>query len=77
MKSGPFAIVRHPIYSGLILGSAGFALMVSGWLTWVYAGALFLVLDVKSRREERWLAERFPDYPAYQRRVRKLLPFIY
>ncbi len=43
----------------------------------VYVAALFVLLDVKSRREERWLVEKFPEYPAYQRRVRKLIPFVY
>jgi protein-S-isoprenylcysteine O-methyltransferase Ste14 len=38
---------------------------------------LFLFLDLKSRREERWLCAKFPDYPAYQRRVRRLIPFVY
>ena len=50
---------------------------MSGWLTFVYVAALFVLLDVKSRREERWLVEKFPEYPAYQRRVRKLIPFVY
>ena len=51
--------------------------MVSGWLTFVYVAALFALLDIKSRQEERWLAQKFPDYVAYQRRVRKLIPFLY
>lgn len=77
IRSGPFALVRHPIYSSLLIGSLGFALMVDGWLTIVYVAALFVLLDVKSRREERWLLQKFPDYAAYQRRVRKLVPFVY
>jgi protein-S-isoprenylcysteine O-methyltransferase Ste14 len=32
---------------------------------------------VKSRREERWLCEKYPDYAAYQARVHKLIPLIY
>jgi protein-S-isoprenylcysteine O-methyltransferase Ste14 len=39
--------------------------------------ALFVLLDVKSRHEERWLAAKFPAYSSYKRRVRKLIPFIY
>ena len=42
---------------------------------WLAALAMFF--DIKSRREEVWLAEHFPEYAAYQRRVRKLIPFIY
>jgi protein-S-isoprenylcysteine O-methyltransferase Ste14 len=77
VQSGPYAVVRHPIYSGLLIGSAGIALLASGWLTWVYAAALFTLFDVKTRHEERWLSSKFPEYASYQRRVRKLLPFLY
>ena len=68
-QTGPFALVRHPMYSGGLAVAAGIALLTVGWLTWIYTAALFLLLDVKSRREERWLAEKFPEYRAYRRRV--------
>jgi protein-S-isoprenylcysteine O-methyltransferase Ste14 len=77
VESGPYGLVRHPIYSGLISGAFGYALWVNGWLTLVYAALLFAFFDVKSRREERWLAERFSDYVQYSTRVRKLVPWIY
>jgi protein-S-isoprenylcysteine O-methyltransferase Ste14 len=77
VQGGPFALVRHPIYSGILAGAFGLALMVTGWLTIVYAAALFVLFDVKSRREERWLVQKFPEYRDYQRRVRKLVPFVY
>jgi protein-S-isoprenylcysteine O-methyltransferase Ste14 len=76
-QSGPFRIVRHPMYAGLLTVSVGAALLTVGWLPWLYAAVLFPLLDVKSRREERWLCEKFPEYPGYQRRVRKLIPFVY
>jgi protein-S-isoprenylcysteine O-methyltransferase Ste14 len=77
IEDGPYALVRHPIYSGGLAASLGIAISMSGWLTLVYVAALFVLLDVKSRREERWLAEKFPDYSTYQRRVRKLIPLVY
>jgi protein-S-isoprenylcysteine O-methyltransferase Ste14 len=77
VQSGPFALVRHPMYFGGLALAVGVALLTVGWLTWVYAAALFVLLDMKSRREERWLVEKFPEYRAYQQRVRKLLPFVY
>ena len=77
IQTGPYSLVRHPMYSGGLLLGAGWALYVQGWLTLGYVAVLFVFLDVKSRREERWLAERFPVYAAYQRRVRKLVPFVY
>ena len=77
VQTGAYGIVRHPIYSGLILGGFGWALWVRGWLTLGYALGLFAFFDVKSRLEERWLAEKFPGYPAYRERVKKLIPWLY
>ena len=77
VESGAYRFVRHPIYSGGIIAAFGWGLLVHGWLTLVYALLLFVFFDVKSRREERWLREKYPDYPAYQKRVRKLIPFVY
>jgi protein-S-isoprenylcysteine O-methyltransferase Ste14 len=73
VQTGPFALVRHPMYGGGLL----LALIIHSWLTLGYVAVLFAFLDAKSRREERWLAERFPTYASYQRRVRKLIPFVY
>ena len=77
VQTGPFALVRHPMYSGGIVLALGWALVVQGWLTLGYVVALFLFLDVKSRWEERWLARKFPAYAAYQQRVRRLIPWVY
>jgi len=75
--TGPYGLVRHPIYSGLVLAAFGWALLVNGWLTLIYALILFLFFDIKSRREERWLQQKYCDYAAYQRCVHKLIPLIY
>ena len=77
VETGPYAWVRHPIYSGGILVAFGWGFFVHGWLTLVYALILFVFFDIKSRREERWLKKKYPGYASYQMRVRKLIPFIY
>lgn len=77
VESGPYALVRHPIYGGILLLALGWALVVHGWLTLAFAALLGVLFDVKARREERWLEERHPSYAAYRRRVRKLIPFVY
>lgn len=74
---GPYRIVRNPIYSGLLLGSAGLGLWRHSWPTLLLTVALFVLFDLKTRREQTWLAERFPAYCEYQQRVKKLLPWIY
>jgi protein-S-isoprenylcysteine O-methyltransferase Ste14 len=77
VETGPYGFVRHPMYSGAVLMAFGWALWAHGWLTISYAVALFLFFDIKSRREEKWLIEKFSGYRSYQRRVRKLIPYIY
>jgi len=75
--SGLYRIVRHPIYFGVLLLAGGWALYRHGTLTLVYVAVLGVFFDLKSRREEGWLVERFPEYSDYQRRVRKLIPWVY
>ena len=77
VQTGAYAIVRHPIYSGIIIGSLGWALLSRSPLMLLYALVLLLFFDVKSRREEQWLSEKFAAYGEYQERVKKLLPFLY
>jgi protein-S-isoprenylcysteine O-methyltransferase Ste14 len=77
IQTGPFAVVRHPIYAGGFLLGLGWALWIQGWLTLGLVGVLFAFIDFKSRVEERWLTKKFPEYAAYQQRVRKIIPFVY
>lgn len=77
VTSGPYRWVRHPIYAGLILGTLGLGLLRANWVGLGLAALLFVFFDLKSRREEAWLREVYADYPAYQRRVRKLIPWVY
>ncbi len=77
MESGPYRLVRHPIYSGIIQMACGWGLWTGGWLTLCYTGILFLVFDRKLRREEALLLQTFPGYAAYARRVKRLIPFLY
>lgn len=75
--SGAYRVVRHPIYSGIIFMVFGWGLWLNSWLTVGYAVLFFAFFDIKSRREERLLAAKFPDYTDYRARVRKLIPFVY
>jgi len=77
IQTGVYGFIRHPIYCGVFALALGWALVVCGPLTVLYAVLLLLFLDVKSRREERWLSAKFPAYADYQKRVRKLIPFVY
>jgi protein-S-isoprenylcysteine O-methyltransferase Ste14 len=76
VTSGPYAYVRHPIYSGMLVAMIGSA-MVFG-LSWlliaVISGAYFIYSAIE---EEKLMRRTFPDsYPAYQQRTKMLIPFV-
>jgi protein-S-isoprenylcysteine O-methyltransferase Ste14 len=77
VQTGIYARIRHPIYAGLIEMSIGWAAVTGSGYAFAAALVLAVVLDLKSRREEAWLTEQFPEYPAYRRRTRKFIPYLY
>jgi protein-S-isoprenylcysteine O-methyltransferase Ste14 len=77
VTSGPYRLVRHPIYSGILIAGIGTALGLSWyWLVPVaLAGSYFIY---GATVEERYLGEQFPDtYPAYKRSTKMLVPFVF
>ncbi|HEY0796132.1 MAG TPA: isoprenylcysteine carboxylmethyltransferase family protein [Acidisarcina sp.] len=78
IRRGPYAIVRHPIYTGFLLGVLGVTFTIGECRGLVAFGALFLGLWIKSNMEERFMVQRFgPDYYEYQTRVKALIPYIF
>ncbi len=76
VQTGVYARVRHPIYGGLVIASVGWGLVTASIPTLVMALIAWAFFTVKSMREEAWLVERFPDYPAYRAHTRRLIPWI-
>ncbi|WP_426399783.1 methyltransferase family protein [Ralstonia sp. R-29] len=78
VRSGPYALVRHPIYSGCLAALAGAAMIRGAWPAGFGLVLIFLSLAYKVRLEERWLSEHFGEpYRAYRRQVRALVPGLY
>lgn len=77
IEDGVYGLVRHPIYSGLVIATVGWAVLNISLITLACGLVLFVFFDIKSRREERWLVREYAQYAAYQRRVHKLIPFVY
>jgi len=75
IDTGVFSLVRHPIYGGLILVAFGWSLARASVVALAFAGGLAAFLVVKSQREEIWLEQRFPAYPAYRARTRRMIPW--
>jgi protein-S-isoprenylcysteine O-methyltransferase Ste14 len=76
VTGGPYAFVRHPIYTGIILAMLGSAIGQS--IIWVLPLILFVPHFLYSaRREEELMCEQFPaQYPDYMRRTKMIVPFV-
>jgi len=75
--SGIYERARHPIYAGVILAAIGWAFFVVSPFALLVGLLLAGWLDLKSRREEVWLEQRFAEYPAYRERTARFLPGLY
>jgi protein-S-isoprenylcysteine O-methyltransferase Ste14 len=77
IESGPYALARHPIYTGLILMGLGTAINVGRPVGFGVLVALCGGLWWKARQEERIMSTHFPDeYADYKARVRAIIPFV-
>ncbi len=75
---GPYAIVRHPIYTGLVLGLLGTAIVLGEVRGLLGCGLLFVAFVLKSKSEEVFMLQTFDgQYVRYQQRVKSLIPFVY
>jgi protein-S-isoprenylcysteine O-methyltransferase Ste14 len=77
VDTGSYRLVRHPIYGGIVIGATGYGLVTASPLAIVGAAALLGFFRLKSAREEVWLEQRYPGYPAYRLRTRRMIPFLY
>jgi protein-S-isoprenylcysteine O-methyltransferase Ste14 len=70
VEHGPYRVVRHPIYSSILVALLGVALIGSGWALAPLAVLVLWWLG-KAHVEEAWLVDHYPGYGAYCQRVRR------
>ena len=77
VTTGPFRLIRHPMYTAQLLVTLAWAINEMSqclWLLWVFYVA---VIVVKLQYEEGHLQKQFPDYQAYRKKTKRLIPFIF
>jgi protein-S-isoprenylcysteine O-methyltransferase Ste14 len=78
IQTGPYHLVRHPIYLGGLIGVIGTAIVIGEVRGLLSAAFVLAVVALKIRTEEAFLGERFgPAYRQYQRKVKALIPFVF
>jgi protein-S-isoprenylcysteine O-methyltransferase Ste14 len=78
VRSGPYAVVRNPIYTSMLLVLCATAIIVTGWKLFAVALLLFIAgTEIRVRTEERLLASRFgEEFETYKHNVSAYLPFL-
>jgi protein-S-isoprenylcysteine O-methyltransferase Ste14 len=77
IQDGVYRRLRHPIYAALILLALGSGLLTASLPAIGLALALTVLLDLKARREEVWLRDRYPGYADYALHTKRFVPGVY
>jgi protein-S-isoprenylcysteine O-methyltransferase Ste14 len=77
VRTGPYGVVRHPIYLGLIIAIIGTALVYGGYRVIISIVCVFLFAWVRIIEEEKLMSNRFgEDYTKYKKEVKAIIPGI-
>ena len=77
IATGPYALVRHPIYTGILAGFLGMAVAISQVRGFLAFALFFLALWIKLRMEEQWMRSQFgEEYANYARHTAALIPYL-
>jgi protein-S-isoprenylcysteine O-methyltransferase Ste14 len=78
ITTGPYALVRHPIYTGILSGFLGTAIALSQVRGFIGFVLILLVLLPKLRKEEEWMRSQFGEtYDTYAHRTAVLVPYLF
>jgi protein-S-isoprenylcysteine O-methyltransferase Ste14 len=78
ITSGPYAVVRHPIYTGILTGFLGTMIALSEVRGGIGLVLIFIVLWTKLRKEEEWMHSQFGEtYASYAGQTSALVPYLF
>ena len=78
ITTGPYAVVRHPIYTGILTGFLGTAIALSQVRGLIGLILIFIVLWAKLRVEEEWMRSQFGEaYATYAHQTAALVPYVF
>jgi protein-S-isoprenylcysteine O-methyltransferase Ste14 len=78
ITTGPYAVVRHPIYTGILTGFLGMAIAISQVRGLIVFVLIFLALWLKLRMEEQWMRSQFGEtYATYAHQTAALVPYLF
>jgi protein-S-isoprenylcysteine O-methyltransferase Ste14 len=77
VTNGPYAWIRHPMYTSFLLGTWALAWTAASDEAWLAWWALLLVLWIKSTLEERWMLAQHPGYAHYREQTKRFVPWVY
>lgn len=77
VTSGPYRLMRHPMYSTVLLAAAALASVPGSWLAGLVWLALLATLLAKAMLEEQWLREHHPAYAQYCLRCKRFIPWVF
>src|ERR1700722_17715221 len=77
ITTGPYAVVRHPIYTGILTGFLGMAIAISQVRGFIVLVLIFVAFLIKLRMEEQWMRSQFGEtYATYARQTAALVPYV-
>ena len=77
VTNGPYRWLRHPIYTAVALFALGGALSHPGSGAWILFGVTVVGGFLRMLAEETLLRKQYPEYEAYARRTRRMIPFVF
>ena len=74
VETGAYRLVRHPLYTAIMLAFAGWAIFTASLLHAALTALAYAFFSHKASKEEAWLTQIHPEYPDYAARTGRFLP---